>query len=62
MTRPTITTSWDTRIIPWVNCMAIIQTWFYDDTQNWEDSKIWFDAWAIWTAWNTRTIITTNWT
>ena len=59
--RPEINTNWSSRVSPWDNCMAVIQTWNWDDAQNWEDSKIWWDAWSVWTAYNTRPELTTNW-
>lgn len=61
MTRPIINTSWVKRYAPWENCMTIIETWLYDDLQNWEDDKIWWDNWTIWTAYNIRPILNTNW-
>ena len=59
--RPEVNTTYSTRLIPWNNCMSIIETWFWDDTKLWEDDKIWWDNWSIWTSWNERTIIITNW-
>ena len=61
MARPIINTNWTARTPPWDNCMAIIQTWLYDDSQIWEDLKIWWDNWSIWTSWWARPTITTNW-
>lgn len=61
MTRPILTTTWDKRYAPWENSMSIIQDWLYNDLQNWEDDKIWWDNWIIWNAYNIRTILNTNW-
>ena len=61
MSRLDITTSWTARNSPWENCMSIIQTWFYDDSQVWEDNKIWWDVWIIWISWTEKNIITIDW-
>lgn len=61
MWRPIITTNYTQRFAPWDNCMAIIQTWLYDQIQIWEDLKIWWDEWIIWTWYINRPTITTNW-
>lgn len=59
MVRPVITTTLTARLKPWDNCMAVIQTWLWDDTQVWEDDKIWWDDWIVWTKLTPRTPITT---
>lgn len=60
--RTPITTSYTKRTAPWDNCMAVIQTWLWDDVQVWEDNKYWWDAGVLGTWYTERTIITTNYT
>ena len=36
--------SFQRRVKPWVNSMLVIITGFWDDSQPWEDDKIWFDG------------------
>lgn len=64
MPRTPITTNYSVRpSITW-EVMAIIQTWFWDDLQVWEDWKYWVDTWwtSFSTIYTTRTPITTNYT
>lgn len=62
MTRTPITTSYTNRVYPWYNCMAVIITWLWDDTQIWEDNKYWWDNWSAWTWYIARTPATTSYT
>jgi hypothetical protein len=62
MTRIIPTTTYTSRVYPWYNCMDVIITWLWDDTVNWQDSKLWWDNWSAWTWYTGRTVPTTTYT
>ncbi len=43
-----VTSTWSREPNLWEGCMAIIQTWFWDDAQSWQDELFWFDTWSSW--------------
>lgn len=61
-TRTSPTTDYNSRIFPWFNCMNVIITGIWDDTQVWEDDKYWWDDGAKGTWYGIRTIPTTTYT